>query len=348
MAASAAALVQAGTAIADTVLSAKAAKKQYKLERRRQRKQSLLAAHAVQALDFERQRAQAAEETRRRTFNLLGAPGTYDLPGAAPQTQTAAPAGDVYQTVSGASPIAEKLLSGKPFKEAFAKYAEEGAQILDPEKATADISSSAMFRIQSRKTAEAEQLLAGEGPMYDMLHNSVMGPIVEGSATMLREQLRDIRTRAAKGGSARRTALKEAQEMAAQEMANRQRVQETWNANLKLWETIRNYSNDVAEQNYRFLDNIPMIRGQYQETMSSLADMVSRISMYGSANMPTVPKSGGMVNQLIAGGISAVGGIASDFLSSGAGKNLLGGSFFGQGSITSGGATKAVAGRTGL
>ena len=80
----AAALIQAGTAIADTVLSAKAAKRQYKLERETFKKQSLLGAQATQALDIETQRAQAAEESRRRVFNLLGSPGSYDLPGAAP------------------------------------------------------------------------------------------------------------------------------------------------------------------------------------------------------------------------------------------------------------------------
>jgi len=250
----------------------------YKTAKTFSKEANAIGAAGIESVEAEKSRTIAAEASKQRVFGMLGAPGTYDLPGTGPSQAAQAPTGDVYQTATtfgeAGSPLARSQFQGGGYTPEFANWkSREG--ILDPEKYAEDIGKSASFRIQSRRTAEAEQLLAQEGPMWDQLSNSVYGVINEGAATQLREDVRALKTQAAKGGTARRTALAEAQQMQAQEAANQMRVQQTWKANLALFDVVRQNADNVQKGNYSFIDNLPHIQGAYNSTMSSLADMLS-------------------------------------------------------------------------
>jgi hypothetical protein len=136
--------------------------------------------------------------------------------------------------------------------------------------------------MQSRMTAEAEQLLAQKGPLWDQLENSTLGQIMEGAAVQQREAMRDIRNRAAKGGSARRQALNDAQQLLTAERATQMRVQQTWQANLALFDTVRNYASKVQQENVRFIDGLPMIRQSYTQTLASITEL--QMSGYNQAS----------------------------------------------------------------
>jgi len=249
------------------------------------KKMNALSATEIETVEAEKARTIASEQARQNVFQSLGAPGTYGVPGT-PGAPTGAPStGDYFQTdTTTKSPLAEAQLKGGGRTKKWNEW-ESRAGILDPEKYGEDVRKSAMFRIQSQRTAEAEQLLNREGPMWDQLSNSTYGIISEGAATQWREDLRTIKNNSAKGGSARRTALAEAQQMHAQEQSNQMKVQQTWKANFVLFDVVRANADAVQKGNYDFMNNLPGIRAQYQETMSALAEMMGKIALPMSANM---------------------------------------------------------------
>jgi hypothetical protein len=162
-------------------------------------------------------------------------------------------------------------------------------------------------------TAEAEQLLAQKGPLWEQLENSTLGQIMEGAAVQQREAMRDIRNRAAKGGSARRQALNEAQGLLAQERATQARVQQTWQANLALFDTVRNYASKVQTENVKFMDGLPMIRQSYTNTLAQLTSLqiqsynqASAISMAGHEARQAAGDNN-WLGQLVFGVVNTVG-----------------------------------------
>lgn len=282
------------------------------------KRQQLLGAAEIEGVEAEKARTIAGEQARQRVYGLLGAPGTYETPGTGGAT-AGVPTGDIFGPGGEKSALAKPLLEGSGLKGEFAKW-DSRQGILDPEKYAEDVSKSAAFRIQSRRTAEAEQLLAQEGAEWDKLSNSTYGVIAEGAATQWRDDLRQIRNNAAKGGTARRTALKEAQEMRAQEAANQARVQQTWRANLALHEYVRQNADNVQKMNYEFMDNLPGLRATYQQTMSNLAEMFGKIALPMSATMLQVgfqARASHPKTSTVSRIIGAVAGAAQGFSSGG-------------------------------
>lgn len=245
--------------------------------------QAALGAAGVEAIDTERARTQAAEATRSNVYGLLGAPGTYDLPGApgaGGQGQQGI-TGGIFATGGELVQRSEAALGAVKGVGSKKRAGLTGTRtgILDPEAAAADIAGTAGFRIQSFQVAESEQLLNQKGPIWDMLHNSTIGIISEGAARGLRDDLRLLRNRAAKGGTARRTALNEMNQMLAVERNNRMRVQETWSANLALFNTIRANADRVRDGTQSFLDGLPQIRDAYNQSMGTLGRMMAEIAI---------------------------------------------------------------------
>jgi len=298
--------------------------------------QAGLAAAGIETVEAEKARTLAAEQARQNVFTSLGAPGTYGTPGTpgAPDAAMASPTGDIYQTdTTGKSPIALSQFSrGGGYTKEFADW-ESRAGILDPEKYGADVRKSAQFRIQSMRTAEAEQLLNREGKMWDELNNSVYGVISEGAATQWREDLRTIKNNAAKGGTARRTALKEAQQMQAQEKSNQAKVQQTWQANLALFDVVRKNADAVQQSNQAFMDNLPGIRSAYQQTMSNLANMMASVALPQSSTMQTTgfqAREAHPTTSTLSRIIGAVAGAAQGYMTGGGGwQGLAGGALGG-------------------
>lgn len=321
----------------------KASEKRAKEEAARQ---SLLAYKAVSGAETEQARALAAEQSRMAVSGMFGAPGTYELPGtagAATTGLTPGAAGDVYQSDKYVDPSTKGLLRYKKYlpKEARRHIKDKDGTgefgkmkgILDPEKFAAQTAQSADFRIRSRLTAESEQLLAQQGPAWDMLEQSTLGQIYEGAATAMRETMRDLKNRAAKGGTARRAALNEANQIRQTQDIAQMRINETWQANLKLHQYVRQNAEQVQAGNQRFLDNLPGIRDAYQTTMTSLNDALrhstrwaSQMSMAGYDARAAVGDSN-FVEKLVMGGAALAGGALTGGMmgSLSAGQGLFGG-----------------------
>jgi len=305
--------------------------KDYKVAKQFSKEANAIGAAGIEAVEAEKARTIAAETSRQRVFGMLGAPGTYDLPGTGGSQAYQAPTGDIYQSdTTTKSPLAASQFKGGGYTKEFGDW-ESRAGILDPEKFAEDTSKSASFRIQSRRTAEAEQLLAQEGPMWDQLSNSVYGVINEGAATQLREDVRALKTNAAKGGTARRTALAEAQQMQAQESANQMRVQQTWKANLALFDVVRQNADNVQKGNYSFIDNLPGIQAAYQSTMSSLANMLSSNALPMALEAKEKGMNAKLAHPKVSIGQRIIGGVigAAMGYASGGGLGAVGGALAG-------------------
>jgi len=293
-----------------------------------QKQQGLLSAMEIETVSAERARTNAAEQARANVFGNLGLEGSYGIPGT--PGAPAAPGGgandDIYSTDMTKDPTASALAKKNSQLGNFEK-ADTRSGILDPKKYATSVGQSAMFRIQSQRTAEAEQLLNREGKMWNELSNSVYGVINEGSAMGLREDQRAIKNNAAKGGTARRVAMAEAQQMHAQEVANQQRTSQTWNANLALFDVVRKNADAVMQGNYNFMDNLPQVRAAYSQTMTKLAEMMTNVALPMSSNMLAAgfqavadhPKTS-TLSRILNGVIGAAQGYAS-----GDGSNLGGG-----------------------
>jgi hypothetical protein len=287
-------------------------------------RQTLLGGRGIEEVSAGKERVRSAEEARRLTFNLLGAPGTYALPGTTTGggTPTTPTSGGVYRTegpeidvdpavmalshtgvpakilkfreeydeklAAGEDPNSPEMKKLKNFidKKASTPYGaiadlqqskREG--ILDPESFAGEMGKSAMFRMRSFMTREAEELLHEKGPAWERLNQAIHGSITEGAARAEREDLRAIRNQLAKGGTARRQGMKMAQEAMVRQKNNEIRTQQTWQSNLKLHEYIRKNANDVQEGNFRFLDNTPQLRQDYQNTMNALSDMMTQVAL---------------------------------------------------------------------
>lgn len=342
--------------------------KEEKTVKRASYQTGLLAAQDLEAVSLEKARAQAGEESALSIWNRLGSAGSFDTP-TTPGTM--APT-DIYDTtgpLSKKDPAAIGLLSPysavqkdkngvpigvnlkrSPFGTGAQTMFDPRQGILDPEKYANYVGQSAQFRIQSMQTAEAEQLLKQQGPAWDMLNNSTIGKIYEGAAISNREALRSIRDNLAKGGSARRVAFAQAQELIQIEKAHQMRTQQTWNANLALDAYIRQNADRVQESNIRFLDNLPELRQTYADTMRTLTNMLtgqvvpgasSAINQASAAVTAVQAKDNAFLEGLIQSGVTAVIGAAV-----GAGSNAFGGGGTpGEGEYTSNGSniTTAIA-----
>ena len=145
------------------------------------------------------------------------------------------------------------------------------AGIIDPEGYANRVIGSIPFQIRSKQTAEAMQLLNKEGPAWDELENATIGTIHEGAALQLRDTMRQLKNNYAKGGTARRTAVNEFSTILAQERAMQSRVQESWQANLRLHSYIRQNADRVEAGNRSFVANIDGLSQAHMAAMQATA-----------------------------------------------------------------------------
>lgn len=293
-----------------------------KVAQKEQYRQGAFAGQRQAEVEYAQRRQTSAEQAKALLFGMLGAPGTYDLPGTGGGGATSS-SGGLFQTDVGPSQSAlatmNPAVKEKKKLMGFGKMLEGQAaseMILDPDSYAQMIAGSSAFRTQSRMQAEAEQLLAQKGPAWDMLANSTLGNISESAAELTRESVRQVKNAAAKGGSARRQALAEAQTMLAQEAGMRLKAHETWKANLALFEYTRNYVAKVGVEGPNFLKNLPIINQAYQGAMDNLTSVMAQsISAASQASQHAAEtlmegyynEKGGFLEGLIVAGISAVG-----------------------------------------
>ncbi|KKM12093.1 hypothetical protein LCGC14_1720350 [marine sediment metagenome] len=234
----------------------------------------------MEAADTEKARSIAAEQTKFSVLTSLGTEGTYG-PGATGTGGGGGGLGDsgnIFNT-SGTG-LSEKDQSLRSFGTYGGGEQLEGSRqgILDPEKYRDELSKSPLFQMQSLEVAEAKQLLEKDGPLWDMLNNSVMGSIHEGAALQLRDTMRQLKNNYAKGGSARRGAMNEFQTIIAQESAMRTRVQETWKANLKLHDYTKQNFERVRNGSMAFVDALPGLNESYRSAMLNTAQLAVQAS----------------------------------------------------------------------
>lgn len=290
-------------------------KKARKLAQKEQARQATFAGQRQAEIEYAQQRQTSAQEAQMKLFGMLGAPGTYDLPGTGGAGVTTS-SGGLYKTGVGPSGSAKATAGRGGVSSGMLDDMASSQMILDPDAYAQQIAGSTAFRTQSRMQAEAEQLLAQQGPAWDMLANSTLGNISESAAELTRESVRQVKNAAAKGGTARRQALSEAQSMLAQEAGMRLKAQETWKANLALFEYTRNYASKVQAESQNFLNNLPLINQSYQGAMDNLTSiMASSITASASASQRATEtvmegyynEKGGFLEGLILAGISLVG-----------------------------------------
>ncbi len=252
-------------------------KKGIKLAKQTAGAQQQTAMEAMEAADRERARGIAGEQAKMAVYGLLGQDtGTGNKMTAHTNVKNVDDPTSLFdKSGTGLSQPNQALWD-------MGKYSEDGRErllgtpregILDPDSYAAAISNSAAFRIQSKRVSESEQLLNQEGPAWDMLSSSVLGVINEGSALQLRDTMRKLKNQAAKGGSARRTAMFEANELIAGERAMRSRVQETWQANLHLFDAVRQNADRVAAGTGTFMQGLPLVNDSYRDAMQNTARM---------------------------------------------------------------------------
>jgi hypothetical protein len=160
--------------------------------------------------------------------------------------------------------------------------AEAKGKILDVEKFLGKATTSRQFRMMSRLTAEADQMIRREGPMWEQMNQSVLGGIYEGSAAMHRENMKTLSDSLARGGTARRAGLAALQSMRAAESNNRQRQQALWQGKLAIEQWSRDNARTQLGFNQMWVGNHEGVRDKFSGMMNNLATFYGR-TIYPSA-----------------------------------------------------------------
>lgn len=222
-----------------------------------------LASLAAQQPQEIRQRRRAAEQAYTGVLSRLGAKGTYENVGG---TEDAGKGSNIFR---------QETIKG-PMTDTSVKYGlgKGKATVVDPKKLQKNIEGSAQFRIMSRMTAEAEQLLAREGPLYDEMLNNLQLPIIEGAGAMARENAEALKRAAARGGAARRNALEAVQKIRAQERINSQKVQALSQTRFALDQWSRENARTTLEFGQNWASNLGGIRESFNQSMDQASQLM--------------------------------------------------------------------------
>ncbi|MDY6957689.1 MAG: hypothetical protein SVK08_00895 [Halobacteriota archaeon] len=213
-----------------------------------------------------RQRRTAAEEAYTGVLGRLGAKGTYEQVGGAEPT----PSGPTPEPTEGIFKTKDIDIEGF----GTAGKGVEKARVLDPKAYQSEVEKSAQFRIMSRLTAESEQLLAREGPLYDEMVNSLQLPIIEGAGQMARENAEALKRAAARGGSARRSAMEAIQKIRSQERINSDKMRALSQSRFALDQWSRENARTNLEFGQNWASNLGGIRESYNKAMDSASALM--------------------------------------------------------------------------
>ena len=208
--------------------------------------------------------------------------------------------------------------------------------VLDKDKALAQMESSSAFRQVSRMMAESEQMLARSGPLYDEMMRSTQLPILEGSATLARENTEAIRKALQRGGAARRDGFAAIAKIRAQEQANATRGQALAKAHIEMDRWIRQNASETITFAHGWATNQAGIRESYHSAMDAASQLMTQSALPMAFNSyikqqeyrdaQSAQSRGKVMKQ-----ISAVLGVATSVVG-------LVGSFYGQGGGSTAGA----------
>lgn len=234
----------------------------------------------------------AAEQARFNVTAMLGKPGTYDMPRPAGPFESPLGLGGIYdpgarpggvltaagRTISKTGEVTgeDVKIGGKARYKGTAAWSETG-EVLDPNRLTQEIASTAQFRTISRLTAEAEQIANRQGPLWDQLNASVTGGIYEGAAAGQRQMMEQLSREMAKGGSARRQGMAIASAMRMQEDINRTRSSALWQAKSQLESLRTTIISDTQNLTNNWLSNTAGIRDNFTATLTNLQTFWSQV-----------------------------------------------------------------------
>ena len=224
--------------------------------------------YGMEAADAASARILAGEEAKTNIFNALGQPGTFE-PGSGTGNYGTGETNS-YDTEAMPNQDFKKFASYGGGKQL--KTPREG--VIDPEGYANATIGSLPFKMRSKMTAQAYQLLNKEGAEWDMLENSTLGTIHEGAALQLRDTIRQLKNNYAKGGTARRAAMNEFGEIQAAERAHTMKTQESWQANLRLHDYIQQNADRVQAGNISYVDSLPGLNTAYRESMTKTAALM--------------------------------------------------------------------------
>jgi hypothetical protein len=257
-----------------------------------------------------RERRLAAEQAYGGILSRLGAPGTYDgAPAAAAPGAPEAPAAPlsgkerkqwirqrtkelrrqgVFKPGTAAKAealrreetggfVTSKVMdpAARKIDVRYTKPSElQDVRKIDPESYMVQMEGSAQFRIASRLTAEAEQLVARKGELWNELVNFQQLPIIEAAAMMQRENAENIRRAMARGGAARRDAFAAVQQMRAQERINGEKVRALAAHRIELDQWARDNARTQLEWNQNWAANQAGVRESYNNAMDRASELM--------------------------------------------------------------------------
>lgn len=236
--------------------------------KREQRQFEALGSLAAAQPEEIRTRRTSAESAYTGVLSRLGAAGTYEQVGGAP-------AGGGAAEAEGPTSIFKKEDIVTP----FVKAGTQSVTTLDPEKYQKAVEGSTQFRIMSRLTAEAEQLISREGPLYDEMINSLQLPIIEGAGAMARENAEALKRAAARGGSARRSAMEAVQKIRANERLNSQKMMALSQTRFALDQWSRENARTTLEFGQNWASNLGGIRESYNRAMDQASQLMTNSAL---------------------------------------------------------------------
>jgi hypothetical protein len=298
--------------------------------------------HAVEkaeaAIELGQERVVSSEIGRQYLMEGLGAPGTYE------QSYEDYYA-DQGQGILGRGAGARSAMFRKTKKEistpgaglinqetgeAGTAHSEVTDYAVNPEQMAERTQASRTGRMMSYMTAQADQLLRQEGPLYQQIKESVQGPIMEGAGIARQTMMENIRVQAAKGGSARNRAVQAATELAGEQQIQRERQNQLWQTNLKIIELGINNADRQRKANEEWINNRAGIRDDFNKMMNQFTEMRVDSILDAEIGIANNMADAQMVAQgydakakqalidgkqnsmlLAAGAVSTVGGIAS-------------------------------------
>lgn len=159
--------------------------------------------------------------------------------------------------------------------------------ILDPDKYMEYMKGTRQFRMVSRMTAEADQLVRQEGPLWEKLRQSVENPILQGAATSAREMQETLAREAARGGSARNRAVQVANQIAANNDILGRRANALWTSSLAVKQWTQDNALRQLSFNQSWVSNLGGIRDVFAGFMQDAQNF------YGSQILPSVVNASG-------------------------------------------------------
>lgn len=212
--------------------------------------------------------AQGAEAARIDIQSSLGAAGSYDLPNGLGLGQGSPTSANV-----------DGLIKSEKAKSFWATQGISQGNVqtlntIDPEAVSNRVKGSAEFRIRSRMTAEAEQLLAREGALYDRMIKNQVTPVAEALGAASREALKERKQMLAKGGSARRQAFAMEQQLREKENLASKKATEMSNIYTRTDEFARKYAESTLTGNKEWVNNLGGVRDDYVRLANSAHEIM--------------------------------------------------------------------------